>query len=361
MANPGSVAIVHDYLNQFGGAERVVLALHRMWPQARVYTSLYRPDSTFPEFRGVEVRSSPLDRLPVNRRFRWLLPLYPAAFRALSVQEPLVIVSSSGWAHRVRTPSSSRVVVYCHTPARWLYQSDAYVPGRAARTALTPALGVLRRSDRRAAARADAYVANSLTVRDRIRAAYGREAEVVPPPVDVDRFTPSPRGERLLVVSRLLDYKRIDLVVDAATRASIGLDVVGEGPSMAQLHARAGPDVIFHGRLSDGAVKSLLESCRAVCVPGTEDFGIVAVEAQAAGKPVVAYAAGGALEIVEEGRNGALFRSPRVEELLDAIDRAERIAAEPQDIALSAQRFSVQAFTQRFGDVVARVGSSLGP
>src|SRR3712207_6048669 len=130
MSGTGSVALVHDYPNQLGGAERVVLALHRIWPQAPIYTSLYRPGSTFPEFRGLDIRVSPLDRLPVDQRFRWLLPLYPAAFRALTVQERVVLASSSGWAHRVSRPPGSRMIVYCHTPARWLYQPDGYLRSR---------------------------------------------------------------------------------------------------------------------------------------------------------------------------------------------------------------------------------------
>lgn len=347
-SGPGSVAIVHDYLNQFGGAERVVLAMRRIWPQATVYTSLYRPESTFPEFRHVRIETSALNRLPVDKRFRALLPLYPAAFRSLPVEEELVIVSSSGWAHHVHPPQSSSMVVYCHNPARWLYQPDAYLGRSLRRLALSPALALLRRADRHAARGPDVYVANSATVRDRVRQVYGRTAEVVHPPVEVDRFVPSGRGERMLVISRLLDYKRVDLAIDAANQLGMGLDVVGDGPARAALEERAGDTVTFHGRLEDGELRSLLQSCRTVCVPAAEDFGIVAVEAHAAGKPVVAYAGGGALEVVEEGQNGSLFRRPVVEDLVAAVRRVERIDASPQDIARSAQRFSPEAFARSF-------------
>ncbi len=173
----GSVAIVHDYLNQPGGAERVVLELARIWPQAPIYTSIYRAESTFPEFRHREIRTSALNRIPVDRAFRALLPLYPAAFRSLgTLDQDLVISSSSGWAHGVRTAPGSTHVVYCHTPARWLYKGAEYTPSRAARVALTPVTKALERWDRRAARRANLYLANSENTRARIRAAYGIEA-----------------------------------------------------------------------------------------------------------------------------------------------------------------------------------------
>lgn len=350
-----SLAIVHDYLNQRGGAERVVLELARIWPQAPIYTSLYRPASTFPEFAEHDIHRSLLDRLPIDRSFRALAPLYPAAFRSLgTLDHDVVISSSSGWAHGVRTAPDSMHVVYCHAPARWLYDASAYLPARPARVALTPMNAALRRWDRRAARRADLYLANSENVRRRIREAYGIEAEVVHPPVDTERFAPSPRGERLLVVSRLLPYKRVDLVVEAASRTGLPLDVVGKGPSLAQLRASAGPSVAFHEGADDREIVELMESCRALVVAGTEDFGIVSVEAQAAGKPVVAFAAGGALETIEDGVTGVFFREHSVRAMSDALSKAEELATPPEDIAARAQRFSRAAFRERLLSVIAR-------
>ena len=350
-----SVAIAHDYLNQPGGAERVVVEMTRKWPDAEVFTSLYRPDSTWPEFRNIEIQTSPLDKMPIDRRFRALLPLYPAAFRSLGVLEhDLVISSSSGFAHGVRTSAETLHVVYCYAPARWLY-GDAYVTRRAARTALRPLIAALRYWDRRAATRADGYVTIAENVRKRVLTAYGIESEVVYPPVSVERFTPRPRGERLLVVSRLLPYKRVDLVVEAATRAGIPLDVVGVGPAMDRLRAMAGPSVAFHGKLPDRDVTELIESCRAVCFPGTEDFGIVPVEANAAGKPVIAYAAGGALETLRDGYSGAFFRRKDAEDVLDAIRRADAIETAPEELARSAARFSSDAFRANLGTAIERI------
>lgn len=343
----GSVAIVHDYLNQRGGAERVVLEMASIWPQAPIYTSLYRPSSTFPEFRERDVRTSPIDRLPVDSGFRNLFPLYPVAFRALGrLCQDVVISSSSGWAHSVRTDVDSFHVVYCYTPARWLYGGDHLGSSRH-RQGLRPVIGLYRRWDRKAARRADLYVAISKAVRDRIKHQYGIDAPVVYPPVNVNRFHPTERGERLLVVSRLLPYKRVDLIVDAATRAGIGLDVVGTGPSFEDLRQRAGPTVEFHGNLQDAEITELMEGCRALCLPGKEDFGITPVEANAAGKPIVALADGGALETIVDGVSGSFFNRQEPDDVLHAIDRCDRIDTAPDAIASMARRFSAETFRQR--------------
>jgi glycosyltransferase involved in cell wall biosynthesis len=348
LRTPGGVALVHDYLNQRGGAERVVLEMARIWPRAPIYTSLYRPASTFPEFRELDVRASPLDRLPVDRGFRSLFPLYPLAFRSFgTLGQDLVVSSSSGWAHAVRTRPDTLHVVYCHTPARWLYGGEYLGASSGRQAALKPFSSLLRIWDRSAARRPDLYIANGSTVRDRIRTLYGRDAPIIYPPVDVDRFTPTPRGERLLVVSRLLPYKRVDIVVEAATKAGIGLDVVGIGPALGGLRRMAGPSVAFHGRIDDRSITELMEGCRAFCLPGTEDFGITPVEAQAAGKPVVAFGAGGALETVTEGVTGAFFHRHDVAEVLVAVERCDSIESSPNEIAHHAQRFSRQAFQKR--------------
>jgi len=354
-ANPGNfgeVAIVHDYLNQRGGAERVVVELGSMWPDAPIYTSLYRPESTFPQCRELDVRTTFLNRLPVDRHFRMLFPLYPAAFRSLgTIDADLVLSSSSGWAHSVRTSGRAFHAVYCYTPARWLYGGE-YMNASLAQRILGPFRRGFREWDRREARRPDLYIAISELVRERIRIRYGRDAPVVYPPVDVGRFRPTPRGDRLLVVSRLLPYKRVDVVVDAATRAGIGLDIVGQGPSLPDLRARAGPTVRFHERLSDAEVTELFEGCRAFCLPGCEDFGITAVEANAAGKPVVAFGCGGALETLEEGVTGAFFDEHSVDSVLDAVRRSEAIAASPELIAERARRFSPEAFRERLVGVL---------
>lgn len=342
-----SVAVVHDYLNQRGGAERVALEIARLWPQAPIYTSLYRPDSTFPEFAEREVLTTVLSRLRTDRGFRKLFPLYPAAFRGLgTLRQDLVVSSSSGWAHGVRTGGETTHVVYCHTPARWLYGEEHLGERSASQRIVAPLLGAMRRWDRAAARRADCYIANSENVRERIRTNYGIEADVVYPPVDIERFTPRPRGERLLVVSRLLPYKRVDLAIEAANRARLPLDVIGSGPSYKQLAAIAGPTVRFDRRLPDAAITELMESCRALLLPGDEDFGITPVEAMAAGKPVVAFGRGGALETLEDGVSAAMFNEPTADSLLAALRRVDAIETSPETLAEHARHFSREAFRE---------------
>jgi glycosyltransferase involved in cell wall biosynthesis len=355
-ASLGRVAIVHDYLNQRGGAEKVVLEMAKLWPAAPIYTSLYRPESTFEEFRDLDVRTSFLDRIPVDRGFRNLFPLYPAAFRAFGeIDADVVLASSSGWAHMARAAEGAAHVVYCYTPARWLHRDDYMNSGgrRSRRQSLLAPFGDgLRRFDTRAARRADAYVAISESVRQRIRLAYGIDAPVVYPPVDTARLRPRPRGERLLVVSRLLPYKRVDLVVDAARRLGLGLDVVGDGPLFDALRRSAGPETTFHGAAGEDIVAELLESCSSVCVAGEEDFGIVAVEAQAAGKPVVAYGRGGARETVLHGVTGVLFEEQTLDCVAEAIAACELLDIAPERLAASAARFSLAAFAEGLTEVL---------
>jgi glycosyltransferase involved in cell wall biosynthesis len=351
-ADLGTVTLAHDYLNQRGGAERVALEMAQMWPDAPLYTSLYRPDTTFAEFSQFDVRTTFLDRAPVNAGFRNLFPAYPAAFRMLpALASDVVISSSSGWAHMVRTAPESFHAVYCYTPARWLYGGEHL--GRSGRRAASRLLmRNFRNADQRAARQADLYIAISSAVQRRIRERYGREAPVVYPPVNVDRFIPSARGERLLVVSRLLPYKRVDAIVAAATRGGIGLDVVGTGPSLDDLRGIAGDTVEFHGQADDAAVTELMQSCRAVCLPGSEDFGLVPVEAQAAGKPVVAFAGGGALETVAEGVSGSFFHSYDPDDILAAIERCDRVGTSPYELAVGARRFAPDRFRAELVSVI---------
>jgi glycosyltransferase involved in cell wall biosynthesis len=336
-----TVALVHDYLNQRGGAERVALALSDIWPEAPLYTSLFRAGSTFRGFASRNVRTTFLDHAPVDQNFRRLFPLYAPAFRSLPpIDADVVIASSSGWAHMAPVADHSKYIVYCHTPARWLYGSNSL---RRASLA-SPIFPPLRAIDRRAAARADIYVANSSNVREKIRRIYHRDAEIVYPPVDTERFVPTPRGTRLLVISRLLPYKRVDLVIRVAERIGLPLDIVGTGPELDRLRTLSGEHTRFHGAASDEQVTKLVQNCWAVCVPGEEDFGIVAVEAQAAGKPVIAFRAGGSLESVVDGVTGVLFDEPTEGSLTAALEAASVLATPPDVIAFQAQRFSTSAF-----------------
>ena len=359
------VAIVHDYLTQRGGAERVALALHRMFPRAPIYTSVYDPDGTFPEFRRARVVTSYLQRLPHRGNlFRAYLLLYADSFRRLRVDGyDLVVSSSSGWAHGVAT-AADRHVCYCHNPARWLYQTDEYLAGGAlvpawARPLLTPTLARLRRWDRVAATRPTAYVANSRVVAHRIERCYGRRARVVHPPVDVGRFErtgtrPGRTDGHYLSVARLLPYKRVDLAVRVCTATGRPLVVVGDGPARASLEKLAGPTVRLVGRVDDATLRELYGGARGLIQCGEEDFGIAPLEANAAGVPVAALGRGGALETVVDGRTGALFDEQSTGSLAGALDRLESARWDADALRDHACAFSEARFADRFGQELSR-------
>ena len=346
-----NVALVHDWLNQQGGAEVVLDQLHAMYPEAPIYTSFYAPELVDPTFRQLDVRTSWLQRLPGWRtRHQALLPLYPLAFQSMRVQDAEVVVSNvSAFCKGVQIPPGALHVCYCLTPTRFVWSPQAYLlregyPAWLPR-ALAPLLWWMRRWDRAAAQGVTQFVAISQAVAERIRRCYGREALVIHPPVHTERFAPTTELEDyFLVVSRLIPYKRIDLAVRACTDASLPLVVVGDGRDLHSLRRMAGPTVKFAGRLSDDEVRRHMARCRAFLFPGEEDFGIAPVEAQAAGRPVVAYAAGGALETVRDGETGVLFHEPTVASLQQALARVTEMAVHPMHLVQHAAQFDASVF-----------------
>jgi glycosyltransferase involved in cell wall biosynthesis len=346
------VAIAHDYLVQYGGAERVVESMLALWPDAPVYTSMLEPERMPPSLAQADVRTSFLQRSRFLRRHsKAALPLYPAAMRSLDLSGfDLVVSSSSGWAHGVRVDERACHVVYCHTPARWLYRTASY--GRGERLGAGPLLPLLRGWDRAAAHRPDVYVANSANVRRRIREQYGRDAEVVHPPVETGRFAPGPAEDFYLCASRLNAYKRIDLAVAACRRLGRRLLVAGDGPSARELRRAAGSGVELLGRVSDATLADLFRRCRALIVPAEEDFCITAVEAMASGRPVIGYARGGLLETILPDRTGVLFERQTDEGLAEAIERLERLDVDPDAIRAHAVRFDTAVFRRRLAEVV---------
>ncbi len=285
-----------------------------------------------------------------------LFPLFPLAFRGFSFDGfDAIVSSSSGFAHHVRPPSNALHVCYCHTPPRFLWQSDIYFARQPhIRRLLAPVLPSFRQRDLRAARLVDAYVANSATVARRIEQTYGRAAEVIHPPVETSAFEPtSERSGRFLVVSRLLAYKRIDLVVEAATRASLPLDVIGDGPVRRSLEHAAGPTVRFLGRQDDVVVRRAMARCAALVVPGSEDFGLTPVEAHASGRPVVAFASGGALETVEDGVTGILFHEQSCKAVVHAMLAASERRFETAPLLASARRFDTSQFEGALTDYLA--------
>jgi glycosyltransferase involved in cell wall biosynthesis len=355
------VALVHDYLNQYGGAERVLEALHELYPDAPVYTSIYEPDAMPDHFRTWDIRTSFLQRMPLARRFhRAFLLLYPPAFESFDLHFfDVVISNSSSWAKSVITPPETLHICYCLTPMRFAWNYKDYLArenlGKPIRRLLPVAIHYLRMWDAVTASRADKYIGISRAVVGRIAKYYGRDADLIPPPVDTQSISMgSGVGENYLVVSRLIPYKKIDLAVVACSRLGLPLTVVGSGRDRARLELLAGPTVKFVGRVSDGEVQAALASCRAFLFPGEEDFGIAPVEAMAAGRPVVAYAAGGALDTVVDGITGRLF-SPQTEDAL-----ADRLASfdpkdfDPRTMREHALRYDTRSFQEAIGEYVER-------
>lgn len=357
-------ALVHDYLAQAGGAERVAAALHSMFPMAPLYTSVHDPRATLPIFENADVRTSFLQRgifsqrgLFSSRRFHKLaLPYYPAAFERFDFSGyDLVLSSSSSFAKGVLTPPETCHICYCHTPSRFIWRQQEYLRrSRSSRLTLGllgPILSSLRAWDVESAQRVDYFVANSYHVARRIRKFYRRDvAAVIYPPVETAKFAPasaSEVGDHFLVVSRLLDYKRLDLAVAACNRLRVPLRVVGIGPDLPALRRVAGPTVHFLGRLSDQEVAQELARCRALIFPGEEDFGLTPVECMASGRPVVAYKAGGALETVVEGKTGLFFREQTVDSLAEALTAVGRLSFSPEALRKHALGFDTYVFEAR--------------
>jgi glycosyltransferase involved in cell wall biosynthesis len=348
------LAIVHDYLLQMGGAERVVAAMAQAFPCAPIYTSATDDSRLLPEFRGRKIRNTWMHSLPgIRQHFKKLFPIYPFAFRSLPpVKADVVWISSSGFAKWIRVADSSKTICYCHTPPRFFWDSDLYLNGEirnsVVRESAKTVLSLLREWDFDCAQRIDRFIANSRCVQERIWRCYRRPSAVIHPPVNVDRFSISSRsGDYHLVLSRLVGYKRIDLAVHTFNRLRKKLVIIGDGPDRARLESLAGPTISFLGTVGDAEVKKYLEGCQGLIFPGLEDFGIAPVEAQAAGKPVIAFAGGGALETVEPEVTGVLFPEQTVDSLVDALLRSEPIRWCPETIRANALKFSRETFVEK--------------
>jgi glycosyltransferase involved in cell wall biosynthesis len=356
-------AVVQDWFLPAGGSERVALELARLLPDATVYTSFFDRSVWGHEIDPGRVRAWPLQGLRgLSHRHRSLLPLYPVWFASLDLRRyDLVVSNSTAFAKAVRTRRGALHVGYIHTPMRYAWDLDRYLAGssisaasRIAARALAPAL---RRWDVATSHRPDVLVASTEAVRARIHAAWHRDAEVIHPPVDVGGIRLSTRDDGyLLVAARMVAYRRIDLAVEAATRLGRDLVVVGEGPEDRRLRSLAGRSVHFVGRVDRTILLDLFERCHAYLVPGEEDFGIAPVEAMAAGKPVVAFRAGGALETVVDGVTGLFFDHLTPRALGEAIERLDTMTFDPGRIRTNAQRFDLSMFRGRWRELFARLG-----
>jgi len=352
------ISLVHDYLLVMRGAERTFAAIADIYAQAPIFTLLYDEEGTSGRFAGHTVVTSPLQRLGARQsNFRRLLPLYPSAMGRLRLPpSEIVLSSSSAFAHGVRAPEGALHLCYCYTPFRYAwYEQDralAETPPLL-RVALRSQLRRIRRWDLAASRRVDAYFAISELSRKRIKRYYGREATVIYPPVETDRFVPGEPGDSLLIVSEIVRHKRLQIALEAARLAHAPIRVVGSGPEHDALRS-AYPEAEFLGRASDEELADLYAGARAVIVPSMEEFGITAVEAQAAGRPVIAAAAGGAMETVIDGETGILARLDDVNSFRQAIEDVDKLDFDPIRAVQNARRFSVSIFQQHLSEEVSR-------
>jgi len=348
------VAIVHDWLNQRGGAENVLEALLEMFPKAPIYTSIYWPNKMPEAYRSWDIRTSFMDRLPIIRKHHQpFLPLYPLAFEQFDLRDYDVVISNkSAFCHGVITGADTLHICYCLTPTRFLWDYISYIQreelSRIVCWALPPFLNYLRLWDKAAADRVDHFIAISQAVRQRIKKYYGRESVVIYPPVNTAHYNfTEGANDYFLIVSRLIPYKRIDLAVNAFNQLKLPLVIVGEGRDMIRLQAIAKSNIKFLGRVPDDELRRILASCRAFIFPGLEDFGIAPVEAQAAGRPVIAYAGGGAVDTIIEGVTGTFFHEQTPQALADAVRSFDDTLYDPAVIRNHAMKFDIEVFKKK--------------
>ena len=348
-----------------GGAERVASAMHDSFPSAPIYTTVALPHRLPKGLRGADIRTSAMQWLPgMEQRFRQYFMLYPFAVEHFDLSEfDLIFSSSSGYAKGVHRRSNAVHVCYCHTPMRWVWRYEDYVAresfGRVAKSLLPLSLWGLKKWDLRAAKQPNYYIANSRLVAQRIKQVYGREAFVIPPPIDVDRFHMSAQVEDYyLVLSRLVPYKRIDLAIEACKRLGRRLVIIGDGPDRERLEKLAGPKTEFLGRQPDSRVNHYASRCRALLFPGEEDFGMVPLEVNAAGRPVIAFRGGGAMETIVEGATGLFFNQPTSAALVEAIEDFESRFWDQQTMRKHAEKFDRSVFAFRVLQFLGSVAPS---
>ena len=361
MGFPLRIALVHDWLNQIGGAEDVLEALKRLYPASPVFTSIYARAQMPAHYQDWDIRQLWIDRLPaIHRRHQAYLPLYPLAWNSLDLRNFEVILSNkSGFCHGLRRPPESLHICYCLTPTRYVWQLDNYLEGEdisaAAAGLLRPLVAILKRWDYDAAQRVSHFIAISTVVKQRISRFYQRASVVIFPPVDTARFHSCASEEiedYYLVVSRLVPYKRIDLAIQAADELGFKLKIAGAGRDSGRLRALAGDNVEFLGFVPDVELPRLMARCKALIFPGLEDFGITPVQAQAAGRPVIAFGDGGALDTVIPGVTGEHFPELTADSLKEVWRNFDERAYNPHEIRLQAKRFDVSAFVERISAFV---------
>ena len=362
---PARICIFHDNLVQMGGAERVAQALLQALPGAELHTTLAARSQLPADLRDGKIHTSWMRYLPAPARlYRHYFMLYPLAIETANVDAfDLVVSSCWGYSKGVKRRSDALHVCYCHTPTRWVWRYHDYVAreklGVLQKRVLPRLVNLARIWDTRASKRPDYFIANSTAVAERIRQSYGRVSVVIHPPIDVQRFRIGRNpGDYFLVVSRLVAYKRVDLAIEACNQLKRRLVIIGDGPDRRRLERLAGPTIEFRGRRPDAEVVTALTECRAVIFPGEEDFGMVPLEANASGRPVVAWRGGGALDTVCEGRTGVFFDQPTGDAVAGAILDLEQRTWDPCALRRHAEQFDLPEFIRRVREFLRRVAET---
>ena len=355
------LAIVHDYLTQYGGAERVVEVLHEIFPEAPIYTSIYLPEQLPNGFRKMNIQVSFMQKLPFkDKHFKKYLLLYPKAIQSFNLTEyEMVLSSSSAFAKGAVTSTNACHICYCYTPARFIWDYERYVEREnfngVIRALLPFFIACLRKWDISTVKGVDCFVSISKNIQRKIRNCYGRDSEIIYPPVDIKGFKISKKIENyFLIVSRLNAYKRIDLVIEAFNKIKLPLRIIGDGPYRKNLENLAGSNISFLKKVDEKILVENYSHCRALIFPGYEDFGLAPVEAQASGRPVIAYADGGALETVIDGDTGIFFEKQTVDSLIKAVEKFKDIeyTFDSDKIRNTAERFSKDMFKQKISDFI---------
>jgi len=355
------VALVHDWLTGMRGGEKVLEAIAGIYPQADIFTLVHVRGSVSPLIESRRIQTSFIQRLPsAGRLYRRYLPLFPVAVELFDLHGYDLVVSSSHCAAKAAVPQGlARHICYCHSPMRYAWDQfgeyfGAQRTGRVGEALYRPVMAWLARWDASTSARVHRFVANSAFVASRIRRYYGRDAAVLYPPADTEFYHPggAAPGDAFLVVSALVPYKRLDLAIAACRRAGAALRIAGDGPDRGRLERQADANVTFLGQLTDEEIRCEYRRARAVILPGAEDFGIVPVEAQACGRPVVAFARGGALESVIDGETGVFFAEPSAESLAEALSRLAGTRIDSSRVRENAVRFSRERFVREFSALV---------
>lgn len=359
------IAIAHDYLTQRGGAERVVLAMHRAFPDATIYTTLYNPEKTYSEFKDAKIVVSPLNKVRLFREnHRTALPLLPFASSLLQVPAQKTLVSSTGWAHGFNFAGKS--FIYCHSPARWVYLTEQYL-GQHTVKSLSILLRVMRpfllKWDQRAAHKAGPYVANSTVIQKRIASVYqGKPSEIMFPPFSIpeDKGLEKISGleefmddsDYFLVVSRLLPYKNVDIAVQSFEGLSQKLLVVGDGPMAEELHSMAPANVRFASNITDAQLRFAYQNCRGLLAISYEDFGLTPLEAGSFGKPAIALHAGGYLDTIRENLNGIFVEAPAIDDVREGLKKFEDRTWDVDAIMEYSDKFSERWFRRKLQEKI---------